>query len=85
MARVDAFSKFLEGLSPTEKIDILHLLRIQYAQHYRDLSNEIFLKFRDELKSIPDSGGVYVILIADYLGDAILYIGRTGGKSRPAV
>lgn len=72
----------MEGLSPIEKIDILHLFRIQYAQHYKDLSNKIFLKFRDKLKSIPDSGGVYVILIADYLGDAILYIGRTSGKSK---
>ncbi|MEM3442936.1 MAG: hypothetical protein QXM86_03670 [Candidatus Bathyarchaeia archaeon] len=79
---MDKFSKFLEGLSPTETVDILHLFRIRYAQHYKDLSNEIFLKFRDKLKPLTDGGGVYVILIVDYLGDAILYIGRTSGKSK---
>lgn len=79
---MDEFSKFLEGLNPTEKLDILHLLRIRYAQHYKRVSEEIFLKFRDKLKPLPDGGGVYVVLIADYLGDVILYIGRTSGKSK---
>lgn len=31
---------------------------------------------------MPNSGGIYLILIVDYLGDAILYIGRTSGKSK---
>ena len=81
-ARVNELSKFLEQLSPTEVLDILHLFRIQYAQHYKNLSDEIFLKFREMLKALPDSGGIYLILIVDYLGDAILYIGRTSGKSK---
>jgi len=81
-ARVNEFSKFLEKLSSTEALDILHLFRIMFAQHYKDRSNEVFLRFRDKLKPLPDCGGVYVILIVDYLGDAILYIGRTSGKSK---
>lgn len=84
-ARVDEFSKFLEGLSPIEKVDILdilHFFRIRYSKCYENLSNEFFKKFRDKLKPIPDKGGVYIILITDYLGDAILYIGRTSGKSK---
>jgi len=79
---VNEFSKFLEGLNPTEKVDILHFFRILYATDYKDRSNEFFKKFRDKLKPIPDKGGIYIILIADYVGDAILYIGRTSGKSK---
>ena len=82
IARVNEFSKFLEQLSSMETLDILHLFRIQYAQHYKNLSDKFFLKFREMLKALPNSGGIYLILIVDYVGDAILYIGRTSGKSK---
>ncbi|MEM1990632.1 MAG: hypothetical protein QW782_08385 [Candidatus Bathyarchaeia archaeon] len=82
VARINKISEFLERLSPEDILDILHLFRIYYAQHYKHLSNETFLKFKNKLEQLPDSGGIYLVLIVDYLGDAILYIGRTSGKSK---
>ena len=80
--KIEEISKFLEGLNPKEILDILHFLRIQFADHYKDFSNENFSKYKEKLDILPHGGGVYIIFMVDYIGDVILYFGRTNGKSK---
>jgi hypothetical protein len=80
--KIEEFSKFLEGLNSKEILDILHFLRIQFADHYREFSKENFSKYEEKLEILPHRGGVYIIFMIDYVGDVILYFGKTSGKSK---
>jgi hypothetical protein len=80
--KIEEISKLFEGLNPKEILNILHFLRIQFADYYRNFSQESFTKYQEKLETLPNHGGVYIILMIDYIGDAILYIGRTSGRSK---
>ena len=62
-------------------LDILHLWRIEYAEDLFDLSNGTRNLHDRKLKGVFTGPGVYLILIVDPTGNAILYAGRTSGKS----
>jgi hypothetical protein len=80
--KIERILKFFEGLSPMEILDILHFLRIEFADHYKDFSQQNFKKYQQKFEFLPNLGGVYIILMIDLIGDVILYIGRTSGKSK---
>jgi len=62
-------------------LDILHLWRIKYAEDLFKLSNETRSLHDNKLQGVFRGPGVYLILIVDPTGNAILYAGRTSGKS----
>jgi len=80
--KIKEISHFLDRLNPVEALDILHFMRIQFADNLKEISEEIFRKYKEKLDSLSDYRGVYLILMVDYVGDAILYVGKTSGKSK---
>ena len=76
--------KIMQALSKRDTkliLDILHLWRIEYAEDLFDLSNRTRSLHDRKLEGIFKGPGVYLILIVDPTRNAILYAGRTSGKS----
>ena len=76
--------KIMQALSKRDTkliLDVLHLLRIEYAEDLFDLSNRTRNLHDRKLEGVFRGPGVYLILIVDPAGNAMLYAGRTSGKS----
>jgi hypothetical protein len=80
--RLAEVERILKNTDNKTVLDILHFLRIQYADELFDVSRETFKDREKKMQNIPDSSGVYFIVIIDPKGDVILYPGKTGGKSK---
>lgn len=76
--------KMIQALSEHDTkrfLDILHLWRVKYAEDFFYLSNRTRNLHDRKLERVFIGPGVYLILIVDPTGNAILYAGRTSGKS----
>ena len=65
-----------------EILDVLHLLRIEYAEELFRLSLETLRSYEEKLRNVIDRAGVYLIVIVNPEGNVILYAGKTSGKSK---
>jgi hypothetical protein len=82
MDRIAEVERILRNMDNKTVLDILHFLRIQYADELFDLSRETFEDREKKMQNIPNSSGAYFVVIIDPNGDVILYPGKTSGKSK---
>lgn len=79
--RKEEIRNLLARTNSKKTLDILHVLRIEYAEELFRQSLETLESYEEKLRNVTNRPGVYLILIVEPEGNVILYAGRTSGKS----